>query len=47
MTGGVGYKALHHFYSNHFVNSNPLDTSLVVLMNGAFRRKAGIGCCPD
>lgn len=29
MTGGVGYKALHHFYSNHFVNSNPPDTSLV------------------
>ena len=29
MTGGVGYKALHQFYSNHFVNSNPPDTSLV------------------
>lgn len=29
MTGGVGYKALHAFYTNHFVNSNPLDTSLV------------------
>ncbi|HWT18115.1 MAG TPA: dienelactone hydrolase family protein [Variovorax sp.] len=29
MTGGVGYKALHAFYSNHFVNSNPPDTALV------------------
>jgi carboxymethylenebutenolidase len=29
MTGGVGYKALHSFYSQHFVNSNPPDTSLV------------------
>ncbi|SEG97986.1 carboxymethylenebutenolidase [Variovorax sp. NFACC29] len=29
MTGGVGYKALHAFYTNHFVNSNPPDTSLV------------------
>ncbi|AGU53395.1 putative carboxymethylenebutenolidase [Variovorax paradoxus B4] len=29
MTGGVGYEALHSFYSNHFVNSNPPDTSLV------------------
>jgi len=29
MTGGVGYKNLHAFYSNHFVNSNPPDTSLV------------------
>ena len=29
MTGGVGYIALHQFYSNHFVNSNPPDTSLV------------------
>jgi carboxymethylenebutenolidase len=28
MTGGVGYKALHAFYSNHFVNSNPPDTTL-------------------
>ncbi|HEX7864421.1 MAG TPA: nuclear transport factor 2 family protein, partial [Variovorax sp.] len=29
MTGGVGYKALHAFYTNHFVNSNPPDISLV------------------
>lgn len=28
MTGGVGYQALHDFYTNHFVNSNPPDTSL-------------------
>ena len=28
MTGGVGYKELHAFYSNHFVDSNPPDTSL-------------------
>lgn len=28
MTGGVGYKALHAFYTNHFVNSNPPDTAL-------------------
>ncbi|VTU23166.1 Carboxymethylenebutenolidase [Variovorax sp. SRS16] len=28
MTGGVGYKALHRFYTNHFVNSNPPDTAL-------------------
>lgn len=29
MTGGVGYKALHAFYSNHFVTRNPPDTNLV------------------
>lgn len=29
MTGGVGYRHLHHFYSNFFVNSNPPDTRLV------------------
>ncbi|MDP9993205.1 carboxymethylenebutenolidase [Variovorax boronicumulans] len=29
MTGGVGYKALHAFYTNHFVNSNPPDTALM------------------
>jgi carboxymethylenebutenolidase len=28
MTGGVGYRQLHRFYSNHFVNSNPPDTAL-------------------
>ncbi|MGJ7543937.1 dienelactone hydrolase family protein [Variovorax sp. LT1R16] len=28
MTGGVGYQALHAFYTNHFVNSNPPDTTL-------------------
>ena len=28
MTGGVGYKDLHHFYQNYFVNSNPPDTTL-------------------
>jgi carboxymethylenebutenolidase len=28
MTGGVGYKALHAFYTHHFVNSNPPDTAL-------------------
>jgi carboxymethylenebutenolidase len=28
MTGGVGYKELHRFYTNHFVNSNPPDTAL-------------------
>ena len=28
MTGGVGYKELHHFYSDYFVNSNPPDTTL-------------------
>lgn len=29
MTGGVGYEALHRFYTEHFVNSNPPDTRLV------------------
>ncbi|MDI9335119.1 MAG: dienelactone hydrolase family protein [Cytophagales bacterium] len=29
MTGGVGYKNLHHFYTKYFVNSNPPDTALV------------------
>lgn len=29
MTGGVGYDALHRFYSDHFVNANPPDTRLV------------------
>jgi carboxymethylenebutenolidase len=29
MTGGVGYKDLHRFYSEHFVNSNPADTRLI------------------
>jgi carboxymethylenebutenolidase len=29
MTGGVGHAKLHHFYTHHFVNSNPPDTSLV------------------
>ena len=29
MTGGVGYENLHHFYTNHFVNSNPPDTKLI------------------
>lgn len=29
MTGGVGYRDLHRFNTNHFVNSNPPDTSLV------------------
>ena len=29
MTGGVGYEHLHHFYKNHFVNSNPPDTHLI------------------
>ncbi|MDY7578077.1 dienelactone hydrolase family protein [Herbaspirillum sp. RTI4] len=29
MTGGVGYKNLHHFYTNHFVHSNPPDTRLI------------------
>jgi carboxymethylenebutenolidase len=29
MTGGVGYKDLHRFYTNHFVNSNPADTRLI------------------
>lgn len=28
MTGGVGYRHLHDFYTRHFVNSNPPDTSL-------------------
>lgn len=28
MTGGVGYKHLHDFYTRYFVNSNPPDTSL-------------------
>jgi len=28
MTGGVGYKDLHRFYTDHFVNSNPPDTAL-------------------
>lgn len=28
MTGGVGFSNLHAFYTNHFVNSNPPDTSL-------------------
>ena len=29
MTGGVGARMLARFYKNHFVNSNPPDTSLV------------------
>jgi carboxymethylenebutenolidase len=29
MTGGVGQKSLHRFYTEHFVNSNPPDTALV------------------
>jgi len=29
MTGGVGYEQLHRFYKNHFVNSNPDDTTLI------------------
>ncbi len=29
MTGGVGYAALHDFYTRHFVNSNPPDTALI------------------
>lgn len=29
MTGGVGYTQLHRFYKNHFVNSNPADTTLI------------------
>lgn len=28
MTGGVGHEMLAHFYQNHFVNSNPPDTTL-------------------
>lgn len=28
MTGGVGHKHLHDFYTRYFVNSNPPDTSL-------------------
>lgn len=29
MTGGVGYRDLHRFYKNHFVNANPDDTALI------------------
>jgi len=29
MTGGVGYKELHRFYTHHFVNANPADTRLI------------------
>jgi carboxymethylenebutenolidase len=29
MTGGVGHRDLHRFYTEHFVNSNPPDTALV------------------
>lgn len=29
MTGGVGYKNLHHFYTNHFVHSNPPDMTSI------------------
>src|SRR5437868_8916050 len=36
MTGGVGYKALHHFYTNHFVNGNPPDTALVPISRTVF-----------
>jgi carboxymethylenebutenolidase len=31
MTGGVGYRDLHRFYKNYFVNSNPPDTSLTAV----------------
>jgi carboxymethylenebutenolidase len=31
MTGGVGYKDLHRFYKNYFVNSNPPDTALTLV----------------
>ncbi|WP_420994486.1 dienelactone hydrolase family protein [Cupriavidus sp. 30B13] len=31
MTGGVGYSQLRRFYSNHFVHSNPPDTTLIPL----------------
>jgi carboxymethylenebutenolidase len=29
MTGGVGHDKLKHFYTNHFVHSNPADTKLI------------------
>ena len=29
MTGGVGYKELKHFYTNHFIGNNPEDTQLI------------------
>jgi carboxymethylenebutenolidase len=29
MTGGVGHDQLKHFYTNHFVHSNPADTKLI------------------
>lgn len=29
MTGGVGHDHLKHFYTHHFVNSNPPDTRLI------------------
>jgi carboxymethylenebutenolidase len=29
MTGGVGHEMLSRFYQNHFVNSNPPDTTLI------------------
>ena len=31
MTGGVGYRQLKRFYQNHFVHSNPPDTTLIPL----------------
>ncbi|EHP40566.1 carboxymethylenebutenolidase (dienelactone hydrolase) (dlh) [Cupriavidus basilensis OR16] len=31
MTGGVGHRQLRRFYQNHFVNSNPPDTTLIPL----------------
>jgi carboxymethylenebutenolidase len=31
MTGGVGYKDLHRFYKDYFVNSNPPDTALTAV----------------
>jgi carboxymethylenebutenolidase len=31
MTGGVGHRELHRFYTHHFVNSNPPDTSLTTI----------------
>jgi carboxymethylenebutenolidase len=29
MTGGVGHKKLHHFYTNYFVHSNPPDMTSI------------------
>lgn len=45
MTGGVGFSNLHAFYTNHFVNSNPPDTSLTPISRTVGPRRWWTRCC--